>query len=44
LVQSRDSTLLLPLLLLALALLLWDVSVLGRRLMRDAGRPAGSAR
>jgi hypothetical protein len=42
--QSRDSKLLLPLLLLAMALLLWDVAALGRRLLRDTGRPARSAR
>ena len=42
-VQARDSTLLLPLLLLAMALLLWDVGALGRRLMRDTGRQARSA-
>jgi hypothetical protein len=41
-VQSRDSTLLLPLLLLAMALLMWDLGTLGRRLGRDAGRPARS--
>jgi hypothetical protein len=41
-VQSRVSTLLLPLLLLAMALLMWDVGTLGRRLGRDAGRPARS--
>jgi len=39
-VQSRDSTLLLPLLLLAMTLLMWDAGALGRRLIRDAGRPA----
>jgi hypothetical protein len=42
-VQSRDSTLLLPLLLLAMALLMWDVGTLGRRLLRDVARPARSA-
>jgi Aerotolerance regulator N-terminal len=41
-VQSRDSTLLLPLLLLAMALLMWDVGALGRRLARDVDRPAQS--
>ena len=41
--QSRDSILLLPLLLLAMAMLLWDVGALGRRLMRETGRPARSA-
>jgi hypothetical protein len=42
-VQSRRSTLLLPLLLLAMAMLLWDVGTLGRRLMRETGRPARGA-
>jgi hypothetical protein len=42
-VQSRDSTLVLPLLLLAMALLMWDAGALGRRLARDAVRPAQSA-
>jgi hypothetical protein len=41
--QSYGSTLLLPLLLLAVALLMWDVGALGRRLMRETGRPARSA-
>ena len=41
--RSRDSTLLLPLLLLAMAMLMWDVGALGRRLMRETGRPARSA-
>jgi hypothetical protein len=40
--RSRDSTLLLPLLLLATALLMWDMGALGRRLARDADRPARS--
>ena len=42
-VQSRHSTLLLPLLLLAMAMLLWDAGTLGRRLMRETGRPARGA-
>ena len=42
-VQSRESTLLLPLLLLAMALLLWDVGALGRRLMRETIRLPRSA-
>ena len=41
--QSRDSTLLLPLLLLATALLMWDAAALGRRLARDSIRPVRSA-
>ena len=40
--RSRDSTLLLPLLLLAMAMLMWDVGALGRRLARDAGRAVRS--
>ena len=42
-VQSRDSTLLLPLLLLAMALLMWDAGALGRRLMRETIRLPRSA-
>jgi hypothetical protein len=41
--RSRDSAFLLPLLLLAMALLMWDVGALGRRLVRETGRPARSA-
>ena len=39
-VQSTDSAVYLTLLLIALALLAWDASLLGRRLMRDYVRPA----
>jgi hypothetical protein len=42
--QSHGSLLLLPLLLLAMALLTWDLGALGRRLVRDAARPARNAR
>jgi hypothetical protein len=42
-VQSRDLALLLPLLLLAMAMLMWDAFALGRRLLRETGRPARSA-
>jgi hypothetical protein len=39
-VRTNHSAVYLPLLLLALALLAWDVLVLGRRLLRDHVRPA----
>jgi hypothetical protein len=41
-VDTRDSTVLLPLLLLAIALLMWDAGVLGRRLMRETTRQTRS--
>jgi hypothetical protein len=41
-VHARDEATLLPLLLLAMALLMWDVGALGRRLVRDAVRPVRS--
>jgi hypothetical protein len=42
-VDTRESTFLLPLLLLAIALLMWDAGVLGRRLVRETSRQARSA-
>jgi len=42
-VDTRESTFLLPLLLLAIALLVWDAGVLGRRLVRETSRQARSA-
>jgi hypothetical protein len=42
-VEARESTVLLPLLLLAIALLMWDAGALGRRLVRETARQIRSA-
>jgi len=41
-VEPRDSAVLLPLLLLAIALMMWDAGVLGRRLVRETTRQTRS--